>query len=109
MFPIINRDTALFAQKCACSSVRRAQEEPSIGAAEIESFRSTFAGHWRARREALGLHDLPEDPFVPLEECGCGHPRGRHDDPFSVDGYGCRDCMCQAFHHLEESEETWAS
>jgi hypothetical protein len=34
--------------------------------------------------------------------CGCGHALGRHDDPESSDGNGCRNCNCQAFHRLDE-------
>lgn len=35
--------------------------------------------------------------------CGCGHSLGRHDDPDSADGYGCRDCNCQAVHNLVDT------
>lgn len=40
------------------------------------------------------------DILSKLACCGCGHLIGRHDDPDSADGFGCRDCQCQAIHNL---------
>lgn len=55
--------------------------------------------------EMVGTQARRLDIMEKLACCGCGHPLERHDDPDSADGYGCRDCECQAIHNLIDTIE----
>lgn len=54
----------------------------------------------RAKNAMADAHDLIDKRKIEGETCGCEHPRGEHTD--GPDGGGCRRCLCQAFHHLDE-------
>ena len=53
--------------------------------------------------ELIAIKDERIDQLLKFACCGCGHSLLRHDDP-DGDGFGCRDCNCQAIHRLDEPE-----
>lgn len=59
----------------------------------------------RAQGRLLRRANMRIGHFEKLACCGCGHLLSRHDDPNSADGFGCRDCNCQAVHNLVDAIE----
>lgn len=77
----------------------------------IAQFVSLLGLAWSQRRLNAAHKELVRAQLARLAVyeklacCGCGHSLGRHDDPDSADGYGCRDCECQAVHNLVDTIE----